>query len=294
MTDPGHVGDLLTEYSGADQVIAEIAARVGTLVPSELRVAQAVLADPHGVVRKTAAQVGAEAATSATTVVRFARSVGFSGFQDMALALARTAGPPPRVQAPIAAGDSTADIAHKVASSAAAALAYATETLDTTALHRCATELAEARHILVLGAGMTAPVALDAAYRFAHLRLPAEVVQDEQIQRVRVRALGPGDVCLVIAHGGTYRPLVSLAGDAADRGATVVAITSYRNTPLTDAATISLVAGGQAITRGLEAWSSRLVHLAVVDMIFETLRHRVRPLSGDLIDGAADMIEVDE
>lgn len=267
---------------------------IGGLVPSERRVAQAVLADPRGTVRKTAAQVATEAATSATTVIRFARSVGFTGFQDLALTLARTSGPPPRLQAPISDDDTPAEIVAKVADSAAAALASSVETLDAAALERCTSALVDARHILVLGAGMTAPIALDAAYRFAHLRLPAEVVQDEQIQRVRVRSLGPDDVCLVIVHGGTYRPLIALARDAASRGATVVAVTSYRGTPITDVATISLVAGGQAITRGLEAWSSRLVHLAVIDMIFETVRNRIRPQSAALLDGMSDMIEEDE
>jgi DNA-binding MurR/RpiR family transcriptional regulator len=286
--------EAVTPRPSGEQAVAEIAARVGTLVPSERRVAEVVLADPHGLLRRTAGQVAVEAATSATTVVRFARSVGYSGFQDLALALARTAGPPPQVQAPITAGDSAAEIAGKVAASAASALAGATDTLDADDLQRCAEVLARARHVLVLGAGMTAPVAMDAAYRFIHLRLSAEFVQDEQIQRVRVRGLGAEDVCLVIAHGGTYRPLVTLAREAGARGATVVAITSYRGTPLTDAASISLVAGGQAVTRGLEAWSSRLVHLAVVDMLFETLRHRVSPLAGALIDGTADMIEVSE
>lgn len=256
--------------------------------------AEAALADPDGVLRKTAAQIAAEASTSATTVIRFARSVGFSGLQDLALALARMSGPPPRVQTPISPDDDTAEIAEKVAASAAEALSRATDTLDPGALQAAAERIAAARHVLVLGAGMTAPVALDAAYRLVHLRLPAEAVQDEQIQRVRVRALRPGDVCVIIAHGGTYRPLVSLARTAASYGADVVAITSFRGTPLVDAAMVALVAGGQAVTRGLEAWSSRLVHLAVVDMLFETLRHRITPLSGALIDGAADMIEADE
>lgn len=70
--------------------VAQIRAALGGLVASERRVAEVVLADPRGTIRMTASRLGALADTSATTVVRFARNVGFSGFQELAISLALT------------------------------------------------------------------------------------------------------------------------------------------------------------------------------------------------------------
>lgn len=279
--------------TSAARVVAEIQALTHVLSPSEARVARVVLADPSRVVYRTATSIGEEAGTSATTVVRFARSVGFPGFQSLALALgaraerghvgatnpetsdaAETTEEGPRSRSPVRA------IADDVARASAAALGGLAETLDLVSLDATITAVERADRILVVGTGMTVPTAMDAGYRLAHLGLPAETPIDPHVQRARARALAAGDVCIVIMHGGTLPATVACADDARRAGATVVALTSYARTPLTRAADLALVLSVEVAQSGVHAWLPRLAHLAVIDMIVSGLLARDDRASG--------------
>ena len=68
-------------------VLERIRSRHGSLIPSEARVAERILADPEAVMYQSVTQLAGSAETSLSTVVRFCRSIGLSGFQDLKLAL---------------------------------------------------------------------------------------------------------------------------------------------------------------------------------------------------------------
>ena len=277
--------------------MARIRALAPGLVASEARVAEAVLADPSGVVHKTASQLGREAGTSATTVIRFARSVGFPGFQALGLALA-VAAPRLRASGPsLAPSDGTAALVSHVATQGAAIVAETPDALDRAALDGTVAALGSARHVVIVGHGMTMPIALDAAYRMAHLGLPVEAPQDGHVQRARARALGPRDVCWAILHGGTLPSVVACARDARAAGATTVALTSYDQTPLTTQADLRLIAGSDGALSGVRSWASRLAHLAVIDMVVMALLQADSPERGGTgryarsLDEFADLVE---
>lgn len=279
----------------AARVVADIRALTHMLSPSEARVAHVVLADPSRVVYRTSTSIGEEAGTSATTVVRFARSVGFPGFQALALALGAHAAPRPLAAQPVGSGSTAREAAGEVARLAAAALGGLPEVLDLAALDAAITAVDGARTILVVGTGMTVPTAMDAGYRLAHLGLAAETPIDPHVQRARARALGAGDVCIVIMHGGTLPATVACADDARRAGATVVALTSYARTPLTRAADLTLVVGVDVAQSGVHAWLARLAHLAVIDMLVTGLLARdARSGSGRYARSLADITETIE
>ena len=54
---------------------------------------------------------------------------------------------------------------------------------------------------------------------------------------------------------------------AAAAGATVIAVTSYLRSPLTELATIVLAAGSREMSFRLEAMASRIAHLVVLDAL---------------------------
>ncbi len=280
-----------------ERAVARIRSLVPGLVASEARVAEAVLADPAAVVHKTASALGHEAGTSATTVIRFARSVGFPGFQSLALSLG-TAAPRLRSAGPaLTPGAGIREIAALVARDGADAVGEIPDVIDVAALERSVAALRDADHILVVGQGMTAPIAADGAFRLAHMGLPAEAPLDPHVQRARARALGPLDVCWVVMHGGTLPALVGCARDARAREAVVVALTSHDRTPLTAVADHALVVGADTTRSGVRAWASRLAHLAVVDMVVLALLHGDDPLVGgsgrltSALDSFADVLE---
>ncbi|WP_187976281.1 MurR/RpiR family transcriptional regulator [Mycetocola sp. JXN-3] len=252
------------------RAVALIRAALGTLVASERRVAEVVLADPRAVIGSTASQLGSRADTSATTVIRFARNVGFGGYQELAIALA-VAEPSLDTVPALSPTDSPAETLRGVAALAQHAVGSIADSVDPEAFAAAIRAFSGARHTIAVGAALTGPVAEDLAFRLTHLGHPADAPTDAQIQWIRAQQLGPGDVCVAILHGGTYPHVVEVAREAKAAGASVIAITSFARTPLAELADIALVVGGTTARSGMDAWGSRLAYLATIDALLIAL-----------------------
>ncbi|MFF9565106.1 MurR/RpiR family transcriptional regulator [Leifsonia sp. NPDC014704] len=69
--------------------LAYIDSVIPALVPSEQRVARAILESPEDVAMMSAADLAARTGTSNATVIRASQSLGFKGFQHLRLLLLR-------------------------------------------------------------------------------------------------------------------------------------------------------------------------------------------------------------
>lgn len=259
----------LQQLSG-EALLDRIRESLGSLVASERRVAETILADPKSIIGLTAVQLASRASTSAATVIRFARSIGFSGYQDMAISLAITGH---EFLAPqrLVDSDSSSETINKVAQMAKSAVDVMARTVSADSLEQAAASVASAGFVLCIGAGLSYPVAEDLAFRLNHIGINADAPADRQIQSLRAGSLSEHDVCVVILHGGSYVPALNVMRQAKSSGAKILSITSFINTPLCNESDIALVAGGSSASSGLEAWPSRIAHLLLADSLIEEI-----------------------
>ncbi|MDI2131042.1 MurR/RpiR family transcriptional regulator [Yinghuangia seranimata] len=251
----------------------ELAARIRAGLPelreTEARVARVLLDKGADLLHLSVSDVAELAGTAPSSVVRACQRLGFRGYQEVKIAAAR--------MAPAAAPDADADAdpaARALADTVRAAKA-ALDGLAVTApperLRAAADALAAASQVLVVGIGLSGAVAADAAYRLRALGLFVDAPADAMTAQLAAGRLNADAVCLAVSHSGASRSVVDAARRARAGGASVVALTSYARSPLTETATHTLVAGGQDAVFGLETTASRLAHLAVVDALALTV-----------------------
>lgn len=252
------------EPDSPEQLAAHVRSRLSGLRSAEARVAQVVLEQGGDLVRLSVSDVAALASTAQSTVVRACQRLGFQGFQALKIAAARQG--PPR---PAESGGDPLTVTVRATREALDGLAT---TVSADGLRAAAEALGAASRVLVVGAGLSGAVALDAAYRLRALGAPVDAPVDAITARLTARLLPAGAVCLVVSHTGATRASVDIARDARLAGATVVALTSYAHSPLTEVSSHVLLAGGQDVMLGLEAVASRIAHLAIVDALVLTLR----------------------
>jgi DNA-binding MurR/RpiR family transcriptional regulator len=248
---------------------AVIAALVPGLRPSDAKVLRLVLDDPAFVQSATTDEVARRAGVSPATVVRAARSSGFQGFSELKLALAQAAVHETNTEAPTPlAGDSTVEhICEAVLASHAGSIRSARATLDADALRRAVSLLSSAREIVVFGVGTSAAPAIDAAYRWTTIGCRAQAPRDTRSAQLQARQLDRHDVLVAISHTGASTETLAVVGAATAAGASVITITSFAASPLAERADALLVAGGPDLGLHMAASSSRLAHLAVVDVL---------------------------
>ncbi|NUP74259.1 MAG: MurR/RpiR family transcriptional regulator [Sinomonas sp.] len=246
-----------------------IRAALPSLVPSERRVAELILAGPKRLMYQSISEVAAEAGSAASTVVRACRSLGFKGFQDLRLALAQDVSTPiTRLNQGIDDTSTPGEVLETVFHDGAEALKEAASTIDRGDFARSVDAISDAGKVLFVAVGTSAPLAQDAAYRFLTIGVEAEAPPDVHVQHVRARLLGPGDACIAISHTGATQETLAVMRGAAAAGAQTIAISSFARSPLTDVVDITLVAGSAELSYRIEAMASRIAHLGILDALF--------------------------
>ncbi|MDE0579880.1 MAG: MurR/RpiR family transcriptional regulator [bacterium] len=245
-----------------------------SLTPKLAVVAEEILADPAEVVRISVSDLAQRTETSMSTIVRLCQELGLRGFQDLKLRL---------VAEETATGfdgpvdtDDRESVLSKVLSSTVDAISHTQHTLDTTSFNQVAELVFNARTIIFVGAGASAAVAFDAAFRFRTLGHRAEFHFDSHMQLTAARFLRPGDIVVAISHSGSTRETLTALEAASSGGAHTVAVTTFARSPLAELADHVLLAGGTESEFRIAAVSSRLAHLAVVDALFVAVA-RLRP-----------------
>jgi DNA-binding MurR/RpiR family transcriptional regulator len=280
----------VTSASTAPPLLEDIRVRSTSFSPAEQRVAEAVVGDPDHVFRLSVTEMAGYSGTSVGTVVRFCQRMGLRGFQDLKLRLAREtrpAGEPMLTE--ITDSDDVGAVLGKVLAGSARALTEGAAAVDTRTLDRLVDALVGARRIVVAAVGTSAPLAADIAYRLTTIGLPATFPADVHVQHVTARMLGPADLLLAISHTGSTTETLAVTRAAAEAGATTAALTSFLDSPLTELVDLLLVAGSRETAYRIEAMTSRLVHLAVLDALYVAVALR-SPATADALRATGDVL----
>ena len=237
------------------------------LRPSEQRVARYVLRHPNQVINLSFPEIAAETGVSQPTIARFCIACGFHGYRDFKLRLAQSlANSVPFVHRDVGLQDSMAEVGMKVFDRAIAALMTVRNHLDPAALERATRILAKAKKIEFYGAGNSGIVAMDAQHKFFRLGAPAVAYSDPHIHAMAASLLSAGDAVVAISGSGSTIDLLRSVDIARGAGADVIAITAS-DSPLSRAATVTLFADVPEDLDVYAPMTSRLVHLAIIDVL---------------------------
>ena len=222
----------------------------GAALPKRLRqVAVFALEQPDEFAFGTAAHLAAVAEVQASTLVRFAQTLGYSGFSDLQsvfrkhlkkgfpdyrdrLTRLSTQGGAPA--GPVALFEGFAD-------AATVSLERAQQTLDAGTLDKAVRLLSLAHTIYIVGARRMFPVAAYFAYAFGNLGLKAYLMdQVGGLGPEQVGHAGSSDVVLAISFTPYAPASIEAARAAVDRGVPLVALTDSPFSPLSALADVSV------------------------------------------------------
>ena len=241
------------------------------LSPSERRVAEWVLEHPREATDATLAHIAGECKTSEPTVLRFCRRLGLGGFRELGIRLAESlSAPGSYVHRDVSPDDSTSDAVMKVMDASIQSLVDMRSQLASMPIDPTARAMATARQIAFAGLGASGHVARDACHKFFRLGIPCSSLTDTPMILQFAAIAEADDVLVLLSHTGRWQEFARAAEIAADRGATVVAITSP-DSALAGAASILFPCRVVEDTNVFTPMSSRLGQLALLDAILVAL-----------------------
>lgn len=254
----GHNDDnLLLDIDNADR----------HLTKSENRIADVILKDPRAATRLSISALAQQAGVSEPTVNRFCRKFEPRGYPEFKLRLAQSLVLGiPYLSSAVAPGDDTATFTTKILDTAVNSLRGLAEQLPEQLIDRVVDHLVAARRIFFFGLGASSAVAQDAEHHFFRFALPVRAPADVLLQRMHAASASPEDLFFVISHTGRTRDLVDIAALAAERGATVIALTASGSL-LAQTSTFAIELDVPEDTDAYMPMTSRMVHLAVLDVL---------------------------
>lgn len=248
-------------------LLSRIGAMESQLRRSERKVAELVLSRPHSVVSAPIAAVAERADVSEPTVIRFCRTMGYAGFQQFKLELARSlASGVPYVLHGVTPDESTEDLTAKVIERSIATLVQVRNHLSTASLDTAIGLLADAARIEFYGHGASGIVAEDAQHKFFRLGVPTVAYRDPHVHSMSAAVLPTDAVVVAISHTGRTLDLIHSVELALESGASVIGITAA-GSPLAERCTVSLFADVHEDTDIYTPMTSRIAHLAILDVL---------------------------
>lgn len=251
------------------------------------KVADAILRQPEMAIYASVNEVAAVAAVSEATVMRFCRILGFKGFQDFKIALAREMViPSPRLHGEVSGeGADDVGIVRQVFQTNGAALQDTLEILEVEAMKEAAQLLVNARQVMVVGVGGSGPAVTYAGNRFLLLGLKAYMCTDFYLMVMAASMLSREDVVLAISNLGTTREIVETAGIAREKEARVMCITNNSLSPLARMCHPALVTASREMTLPEEAVASLVCQISILDALFALISETRVAQSRETLDG---------
>jgi glucokinase len=265
------VASILSEHlrgrTGANTLMERVQHLQHELSPAEQRVATLVLEHPRKVLSEPIAEIAKLADVSQPTVIRFCRSLGFSGLADFKLKFAGSlTGTIPVRHSQVRMTDSTHDLSAKVIDNTVSAILKFRDQLDVNSIDRAIEILRRAKRIEFYAMGNSRVVALDGQHKFFRFRIPTSSYGDAHLFSLAAELLGPGDVVIAISTTGQLPELLSAVDTARAAGADVIAITSSKSA-LARKASICLAVDHSEDSTTFLSMISRILQLLLIDIM---------------------------
>jgi DNA-binding MurR/RpiR family transcriptional regulator len=255
------------------------ATRVGDSMTA--RLASWLLQQRQKIVDLPISRFAQETGVTETTIVRFCKGIGYSGYRELRLALVQSVGVAKGLQ--LGAGESSPEpgdgsmlsLAKKLVAINTDVLTRTPQLLDEQSLEQAVEALLKGTEVYLVGFGSSTPIALDLYQRLLRLGIRATICSDPHILTVITTNLEPGAVLFGVTYSGQSRDLVDALKAVKGREATTIVLTSNAGAAAARLADILLISAVPEMA-ARETVATRISQLAIVDVLCTalTMRHR--------------------
>jgi len=247
--------------------------RIKSMYPNmgsaEKKVADWIVKNPGAVADRSIVELASLTGASEATIARFSRRLGYGGFQEMKISVAKdTAGEIRMIHEKVQKSDACHEIFGKVVNGIDETLMHTGKVLDPEKLQKAAEIIHNANKVVIIGLGASASVAMDAAHKFLREGIDCTYSSDNHMQVILASHLCEKDAVLAISHSGASKDIIETLDVARSCGAKTISISNYGRNPKEKYSDICLhTASDETQFRNL-ALSSRIAQLAIIDTMY--------------------------
>jgi RpiR family transcriptional regulator, carbohydrate utilization regulator len=243
-------------------------AAMSKLRDSEKKIVEFIQNNQEEIIHLSITEVSERSETSESSVVRLCKRLGYKGFQDMKIHLAKEViEPVKQIHEVIEKDDNVRMIKKKVFQSNIQALYDSVEVCSDEQLEKAVQAIKEAGTIEFYGSGGSGTVALDAQHKLLKLGIKSYAYNDSVLQAMSASVLTEKDVVIGISHTGSSTDVLNAMKIAKEAGATLICITNSSKSPITTLSDIVLQTASNETMFRTDAIASRIAQLTIIDIL---------------------------
>lgn len=216
--------------------------------------------------------------SSAATIVRLCRKMGFTGYKELQKSLLYESGLRREsirpVEQEIGRNDSLEELVDKVTYKNIVSLDNTRKLVDLDILSHCVDLLEKSNTVYLFGIGSSLLVARDLYLKLLRVNKPCVICDDWHAQLLQARNMKAGDLAVVVSYSGLTAEMITCAGEARERKAPVITISRFEQSPLVRLADYNLAVAATELIFRSGAMSSRISQLNMVDILYTAYVHR--------------------
>lgn len=252
-----------------------------TLSETEQKISDYFVHSDDLISRKTLEDLANEIAVSQSSIYQFVKKIGYSGFQDFKIDIARNFNHQPEFHNlnsmtsndVIDENDSCVDIAKKVLQSNLSSLNNAIHFLTEELLTEVLTLIYSAKTLHFFGLGGSSIVAFDSFHKFIRTKYRCNYIFDYHMQLSFATKLTSEDCVFIFSHSGQTKEAVNLARQIKKTPAKIIALTGNSGSELVSLANEAIIVLTEETLFRTESLASRISYLTVMDIIYTNVMH---------------------
>jgi len=258
--------------SVSDNILLKLREIKESLTPVERMISDYVLENASEVPRLSIKALSAKSKTSDASVLRFCKTMGYSGYREFIISISSTLGSRDEDQTDqytdIQPGDNLQTIIDNISLNNRKSIEDTLSIINRDEIARAVELLIETQNIDFYGVGASGLVCMDAQQKFMRINKMCHAYVDGHGQMTAATLLKKGDVAVVISNSGDTIEILDAMEIAKESGASIIAITRYNRSILAERADIVLFISTPEITIRSGAMGSRIAMLNVIDILF--------------------------
>ena len=252
-------------------VFVHIGSEYYTFTAAEKKLADYILSAQDCISRMSISQLASACSVADATVSRFCRRLGYKGYPDFKLAIAnasihRLEDNP--LSGEITREDSLETISQKLLNASAMAMVQTREVLNLDAVAEAAAVLRESTSVLCMGQGGSMLIASEAAHLFSTISGKFRPVSDSHMQAMAAVMMEPTDSILFYSYSGSTLAMLDTLKTARERGARIILVTRFPNSPGAALADIVLQCGANENPLQSGSVPARIAQMYLTDILF--------------------------
>lgn len=276
-------------------ILNEITWLLPELAENQKKIAKCILDNPESILSISSSQFAENAGVSQSAIVKFSQKIGMKGFPALKIAISEELSrnnlfksyPHKALHNSISSEDSLMVMAQKLAHEKTASIMETTRKINFSVFQQVISLINTAQRVQVVGIWGSGLTAKDLNYKLQKIGIMTLVEADLHVQIAAALTLTPKDVQIVLSFTGRRKDMRIAATVAKAQGATVIAITGSKVSPLAKIADYVLESISDENEWRSSSISSRTAQNTLTDLIFLALMQQRKEIAKPLILNAS-------